>query len=153
MTTAARLTFGSARGGQRRGEKDLSAITKQYSSRDLPSHTKLKYRELTASSAKKRKLDQVPFASLDALDDEESDSEDDTAALLAELQRIKKARVAEQAKKEMEKGRMENILSRKWDDVVFKNCARSEPKKKHDVFINDSVLSEFHCKFMTKYVK
>ncbi|EGI57788.1 Protein CWC15-like protein A, partial [Acromyrmex echinatior] len=110
-------------------------------------------RESTASSAKKRKLDQVPFASLDALDDEESDSEDDTAALLAELQRIKKARVAEQAKKEMEKGRMENILSRKWDDVVFKNCARSEPKKKHDVFINDSVLSEFHCKFMTKYVK
>ncbi|KAG5310481.1 CW15A protein, partial [Acromyrmex insinuator] len=139
MTTAARLTFGSARGGQRRGEKDLSAITKQYSSRDLPSHTKLKYREhgqgtieelrnrhfrkeleerewidkdkgssrraiepsreSTASSAKKRKLDQVPFASLDALDDEESDSEDDTLALLAELQRIKKARVAEQAKK------------------------------------------------------
>ena len=56
-------------------------------------------RESTASSAKKRKLNQVPFASLDAFDDEESDSEDDTAALLAELQRIKKARVAEQAKK------------------------------------------------------
>ncbi|KAG5334572.1 CW15A protein, partial [Acromyrmex heyeri] len=56
-------------------------------------------RESTASSAKRRKLDQVPFASLDALDDEESDSEDDTAALLAELQRIKKAGVAEQAKK------------------------------------------------------
>ncbi|GAB1868404.1 Protein CWC15-like protein A [Camponotus japonicus] len=225
MTTAARPTFEPARGGQGRGEKDLSAISKQYSSRDLPSHTKLKYREYgqgtaeelrnrdfrkeledreraekdkgssrraiepsresTASSAKRQKLDQVPAASLDAddpLDDDESDSEsddDDTAVLLAELQRIKKERAAEQAKKEMEKRqeeeriRMENILSgnpllnyssqsgrvdmkvrRRWDDdVVFKNCARSEPKKKHDVFINDSLRSEFHRKFMEKYVK
>lgn len=225
MTTAARPTFEPARGGQGRGEKDLSAISKQYSSRDLPSHTKLKYREhgqgtieelrnrdfrkeleerersekdkgssrraiepsreSSTSNAKRQKLDQVPAASLDAddpLDDEDSDSdsdEDDTAALLAELQRIKKERAAEQAKKEMEKRqeeeriRMENILSgnpllsyssqggrvdmkvrRRWDDdVVFKNCARSEPKKKHDVFINDSLRSEFHRKFMEKYVK
>jgi len=62
-------------------------------------------RESTASSAKRQKLDQVPAASLDAddpLDDDESDSEsdeDDTAVLLAELQRIKKERAAEQAKK------------------------------------------------------
>ncbi|XP_011875026.1 PREDICTED: protein CWC15 homolog B [Vollenhovia emeryi] len=225
MTTAARPTFEPARGGQGRGEKDLSAISKQYSSRDLPSHTKLKYREhgqstieelrnrdfrkeleerertdkdkgsgrraiepsreSTTSSAKRQKIDQVPAASLDAddpLDEDESDSdseEDDAAALLAELQRIKKERAAEQAKKEMEKRqeeeriRMENILSgnpllnyssqsgrvdmkvrRRWDDdVVFKNCARSEPKKKHDVFINDSLRSEFHRKFMEKYVK
>ncbi|XP_029169044.1 protein CWC15 homolog B [Nylanderia fulva] len=225
MTTAARPTFEPARGGQGRGEKDLSAISKQYSSRDLPSHTKLKYREYgqgtveelrnrdfrkeledrervekdkgssrraiepsresTTSSAKRQKLDQVPAASLDAddpLDEDESDSdsdEDETAVLLAELQRIKKERAAEQAKKEMEKRqeeeriRMENILSgnpllnyalhsgrvdmkvrRRWDDdVVFKNCARSEPKKKHDVFINDSLRSEFHRKFMEKYVK
>lgn len=41
MTTAARPTFDPARG---RGEKDLSALSKQYSSRDLPGHTKLKYR-------------------------------------------------------------------------------------------------------------
>ncbi|XP_012225127.1 protein CWC15 homolog [Linepithema humile] len=225
MTTAARPTFEPARGGQGRGEKDLSAISKQYSSRDLPSHTKLKYREhgqgtveelrnrdfrkeleerervekdkgsgrraiepsreSATSSAKRQKLDQVPAASLDAddpLDEDESDSEsdeDDTAALLAELDKIKKERAAEQAKKNMEKRqeeeriRMENILSgnpllnyssqsgrvdmkvrRRWDDdVVFKNCARSEPKKKHDVFINDSLRSEFHRKFMEKYVK
>lgn len=44
MSTAARPTYDGARGGQGRGEKDLSAISKQYSSRDLPSHTKLKYR-------------------------------------------------------------------------------------------------------------
>lgn len=45
MTTAARPTFEPARGGSARGEKDLSAISKQYSSRDLPAHQKLKQRE------------------------------------------------------------------------------------------------------------
>lgn len=132
------------------------------------------------------KLDQVPAASLDAddpLDEEESDtsdSEDETEALLAELNKIKRERAAEQSKKEIEKKqeeeriRMENILSgnpllthysagsakpdlkvkRRWDDdVVFKNCARSEPDKKANVFINDSLRSEFHRKFMEKYVK
>ncbi|XP_015607276.1 protein CWC15 homolog B [Cephus cinctus] len=224
MTTAARPTFEPARGGQGRGEKDLSAISKQYSSRDLPSHTKLKYREhgqgtieelrnrdfrkeleererekdkssnrrmieiareALPPSSKRQKLDQVPAASLDAddpLDEDESDSDsedDDSAAIFAELERIKKERAADQAKRDMEKKqeeeriRMENILSgnpllnyssqttrtdmkvrRRWDDdVVFKNCARSEPKKKQDVFINDSLRSEFHRKFMEKYVK
>lgn len=219
MTTAARPTFEPARGGQGRGEKDLSAISRQYSSRDLPGHTKLKFREhgqgtidenrsrdfrkeledrevkgrsgrqtehSSSSSSKRLKLDQVPAASLDAddpLDEEESDtsdSEDETEALLAELNKIKRERAAEQSKKEIEKKqeeeriRMENILSgnpllthysagsakpdlkvkRRWDDdVVFKNCARSEPDKKANVFINDSLRSEFHRKFMEKYVK
>lgn len=44
MTTAARPTWDTARGGSGRGEKNLSALSKQYSSRDLPGHTKLKYR-------------------------------------------------------------------------------------------------------------
>lgn len=222
MTTAARPTFDPARGGQGRGEKDLSALSKQYSSRDLPSHTKLKYREhgqstaselrnkdfrkeledrerekdkssnrrmieaeKTAAPTKRQKVDQVPAASLDAddpLDENDSDSdsdEDDTAALMAELQRIQRERAVEQENKEIKKKeeeeriRMENILSgnpllnysaessrsdlkvrRRWDDdVVFKNCARSEPKKMHEVFINDSIRSEFHRKFMDKYVK
>ncbi|XP_066601962.1 protein CWC15 homolog B-like [Prorops nasuta] len=214
MTTAARPTFDPARGGQGRGEKDLSAISKQYSSRDLPSHTKLKYREhgqgtveelrnrdfrkeleerereketvtRNSSGAKRLKLDQVPAASLDAddpLDEDDSDSdseEDNAAAILHELNKIRKERADEQAQKELEKKqeeekiRMENILSgnpllnyaaqsgrtdmkvrRRWDDdVVFKNCARSEPKKKTELFINDSLRSEFHRKFMEKYVK
>ncbi|XP_026480711.1 protein CWC15 homolog [Ctenocephalides felis] len=218
MTTAARPTFDPARGGSGRGEKDLSAISRQYSSRDLPGHTKLKYREQGQGTIeelrgrdfrkeleerekeqnpnkararaidegrKRQKVDQVPVTSLDADDpvdadssDSDSDSEDDTAALLAELNRIKKERSQEQAKKEMERRqeeeriRMENILSgnpllnyssnapkevlkvkRRWDDdVVFKNCARSEPEKKSS-FINDSLRSEFHRKFMEKYVK
>jgi len=227
MTTAARPTFDSARGGTGRGEKDLSAISKQYSSRDLPSHNKLKYRqtgqdtvneirsrdfrkdlderermasrerlmerekrgdrtarEITAS-VKKPRLDQIPTANLDAddpLDDDDDDSddesdEDDTEALMAELNRIKKERAAEYSRKEAEKKveeeriRMENILSgnpllttqarstdfkvkRRWDDdVVFKNCARGEPDRKEKRFINDSLRSEFHKKFMEKYIK
>ena len=44
MTTAARPTFEPARGGRGKGEGDLSALSKQYSSRDLPGHTKIKYR-------------------------------------------------------------------------------------------------------------
>lgn len=106
---------------------------------------------------------------------DEDSEEDDTAELLAELNRIKRERAQEEAKKEAEKQaqeeriRMENILSgnpllgaakadfkvkRRWDDdVVFKNCARSEPDKSKTTFINDTLRSEFHKKFMEKYVK
>jgi len=45
MTTAARPTWDTAKGGTSLRERDLSAMSKQYSSRDLPSHTKLKSRE------------------------------------------------------------------------------------------------------------
>lgn len=220
MTTAARPTFDTARGGSSRGESDLGKLSKQYSSRDLPSHTKLKYRQegqnapedvhtrdfrrelderesrsyrernekrssdrTSRDSHKRQRLNQIPAANLDADDpedsdsDSDSDSEDDTAELLAELNRIKKERAEEAAKKELEKKeeeariRTENILSgnplmnmkrgesnfavkRRWDDdVVFKNCARGEPDKTQKRFINDTLRSEFHKKFMDKYVK
>lgn len=213
MTTAARPTFEPARGGKGKGEGgDLSAMSKQYSSRDLPAHTRLKYRqegqgtsdELRGrdfrrdledrervvrekrdrnrdSGSKRPRLEQIPAANLDAddpLDDDEeedsSDDEDDTAELLAELQKIKKERLREKAKLEAEKKveeekiRTEIILKgnpllnqdkpaefkvkRRWDDdVVFKNCAKGEEKK--SLFINDTLRSEFHRKFMEKYVK
>lgn len=217
MTTAARPTFEPARGGGGRGEKDLSALSKQYSSRDLPGHTKLKYRQpgqgtteelknkdfrreledrervasheregkrasrdSTSSSSKKTRLE-LPPTNLDADDplDEEDESdesdEEDTAELMAELNRIKKERAQEEAKKEAERKlqeeriRTETILSgnpllnskpsefkvkKRWDDdVVFKNCAREEPDRKDKPFINDTLRSEFHKKFMEKYVK
>ena len=45
-------------------------------------------------------------------------------------------------------------VKRRWDDdVVFKNCSRSEPEKKDKIFINDSLRSEFHRRFMEKYIK
>nr|SVE76141.1 EOG090X0IT3 [Daphnia hispanica] len=226
MTTASRPTFAPATGGQGRGETSLSSMSKQYSSRDLASHTKLKYRDIgqgsseeirnkdlkrdleerekfhkdkgdrkdrslknvaSISSAQKKIRVDSTSSSLDAddpIEDESDDSiedeeEDDTAELMAELQRIKAERASDMAKKEMElrqeeeRIRMENILSgnpllnyagkpqktdlrvkRRWDDdVVFKNCSRAEPERKEITFINDSLRSEFHKKFMDKYIK
>ena len=41
----------------------------------------------------------------------------------------------------------------RWDDdVVFKNCAKDDTNKEKR-FINDTLRSEFHKKFMEKYVK
>ena len=230
MTTAGRPTFDPARGGSARGEKSLSALSKQYSSRDLPSHTKLKYRQpgqgtneetrmrdfrreledkervlygdrskrssassvSSSGTSKKIRTEALPAATTTSgvADDRDEDlldpgsesssddsDEDETAELLAELNRIKKERAAEEAQKEAEKReaeeriRMENILSgnplvsasssksdfkvkRRWDDdVVFKNCARSEPDKSKVNFVNDTLRSEFHKKFMDKYIK
>ncbi|KAI1303199.1 Protein CWC15 -like protein A [Halotydeus destructor] len=233
MTTAARPTWDTAKGGSGRGEKSLGALSKQYSSRDLPGHTKLKYRQsgqnttddlkekdfrreleerervisrekesskrgssaYEASSSrssailpppKRSKPEPLPSTSFDGNDNDEDESdnaessdddsdEDDTAELLAELNRIKRERAAEESKKEQEKKvqeekiRMENILSgnpllsstksdfsvkRRWDDdVVFKNCARSEPDRNKQTYINDTLRSEFHKKFMEKYIK
>nr|CDS27572.2 gag pol polyprotein [Hymenolepis microstoma] len=45
MTTAGRPTWNTAKGGKGKWEGDLSALSRQYSVRDLPSHTKLKYRQ------------------------------------------------------------------------------------------------------------
>lgn len=138
-------------------------------------------RRAIEAQAKRQKLEQNPDAD-DPVEDsdrsDDDDSDDDTAALLAELNKIKRERIQENAKKEAdkqqeeEKIRMENILSgnpllnyasgapksnvkvkRRWnDDVVFKNCARTEVDK-GETFINDSLRSEFHKKFMEKYIK
>ena len=45
MTTAHRPTFEPARGGTGRNETDLSKLSQQYSSKDMPSHKTLKYRQ------------------------------------------------------------------------------------------------------------
>ena len=218
MTTAARPTFDTARGGTQRGEGNLSVLSKQYSSRDLTSHNKLKTRQSgqdpveevrsrdfkrdlierertvrdkgkasrasgdsSSFSSKRARIEPVSTTTLDADDpvdededsDEDSDDEDDTAELLAELQRIKRDRAEEIMKKEQmrrqeeERIRTEHLLSgnpllnqpsdfkvnRRWDDdVVFKNCAKDDKPKNHG-FINDTIRSEFHKRFMDKYVK
>lgn len=43
----------------------------------------------------------------------------------------------------------------RWDDdVVFKNCAKGvDESRKEKRFVNDTLRSEFHKKFMEKYVK
>ncbi|XP_055345874.1 protein CWC15 homolog [Paramacrobiotus metropolitanus] len=138
----------------------------------------------SSGSAKKARVEAITPGNLDAdepLDDSDKDTsdeedEDDTAELMAELNRIKKEREAEQVKKdesrkvEEERIRMENLLhgnplltkkggdftvKRRWDDdVVFKNCAKGQDERnKQKNFINDSLRSEFHKKFMDKYIK
>lgn len=114
-------------------------------------------------------------------DDEEEDDEDDedeTEELMRELERIKRERAAEAARAAAESDelagaeREEAILhgnplvqapgagggssfavKRRWDDdVVFRNQAR-KPEKKEASFINDTLRTEFHKRFLNKYVK
>jgi protein CWC15 len=117
----------------------------------------------------------------DDASDDESDSEDDTAALLAELERIKKERADAAARREaddaerdaLEKAEAlasgnplldlkdgkdgrddaEFLAKRRWDDdVVFKNQTRGEPRAKKR-FVNDTIRSDFHRRFLNKYIK
>lgn len=269
MTTAGRPTWNTAKGGKGKWEGDLSALSKQYSVRDLPSHTKLKYRQegqgrpeelqgkdfkreleererqaalekaakkgnlggssylalpnsgekrpviadndrsVGSSSSKRAKhgasavsVASVPTANLDADDpweedyteeqqktirddgvdsssednDEDKSDNEDEEALLAELAKIKRERAEEAIKAAADRKaaeetiRMEKILKgnpllnsdnssefrvkRRWDDdVVFKNCARGEVDHSKRGFVNDTLRSEFHKKFMRKYIQ
>eukprot|EP00899_Mesostigma_viride_P024659 jgi/Mesvir1/5378/Mv15457-RA.1 len=104
--------------------------------------------------------------------DESDDDEDDTAALMAELERIKKERAVEEARKaraaaEAEASAKERDImtgnplinaggsfgvKRRWDDdVVFRNQTRGEVKPTTR-FVNDTIRSDFHRKFLNKYV-
>ncbi|XP_047316529.1 protein CWC15 homolog [Impatiens glandulifera] len=106
-------------------------------------------------------------------DDDDDEDEDDTEALLAELEQIKKERAEEKLRNErleqeeelkvkeaeLLKGNplLNNPTSfnvkRRWDDdVVFKNQARGEVKAPKR-FINDTIRSDFHRKFLHKYMK
>jgi protein CWC15 len=105
--------------------------------------------------------------------DEESDEEDETANLMRELDKIKQERAEQKAKEEAEKAaeeqekREEHIalgnpllnpkafnVKRRWDDdVVFKNQARGTEQKGNKEFVNDLLRSDFHKKFMSKYVR
>eukprot|EP00931_Biecheleriopsis_adriatica_P005659 TRINITY_DN107151_c0_g1_i1.p1 TRINITY_DN107151_c0_g1~~TRINITY_DN107151_c0_g1_i1.p1 ORF type:complete len:227 (+),score=82.31 TRINITY_DN107151_c0_g1_i1:83-763(+) len=105
-------------------------------------------------------------------DDDDDEEDEDAEELMRELAKIKQEREAEQeAKKALEakqdrRAQKEEImrgnplldagadlsLKRKWDDdTVFKNQARTAPKAKQR-YINDAVRSDFHKKFLNKYV-
>ncbi|KHO11466.1 short chain dehydrogenase/reductase [Metarhizium robertsii ARSEF 23] len=110
-------------------------------------------------------------------DDEDSDDEsedDEDAELQRELERVRREREekkkredAERAKEE-EEARERNIalgnpllnkqdytMKRRWDDdVVFRNQARgTEDRNKKKEFVNDMLRSDFHRRFMSKYVR
>lgn len=108
-------------------------------------------------------------------EDEDDEEEDETAELMRELAKIKAERAeaaamvaAEQAKKDEEQREKDIALGnpllnakqdygvkRRWDDdVVFKNQARgTEDRGKEKRFVNDLLRSDFHRRFMDKYVR
>lgn len=119
----------------------------------------------------------------DSDDDDDDDSHDETAELMRELARIKQEREAERIKLEQEKlmrdardnedavlrsnpllnsdsdargGDLasDSVLKRKWfEETAFKNQAKVEDPKKAKRFINDTVRSDFHVRFLERYVK
>lgn len=113
----------------------------------------------------------------DSEDDDEDSDEDESAELMRELNKIKAERAAAaaaQAEKEAQKAaeqREKDIalgnpllnaeqgrdfgVKRRWDDdVVFKNQARgTEERGKEKRFVNDLLRSDFHRRFMDKYVR
>ncbi|KAF2270080.1 Cwf15/Cwc15 cell cycle control family protein-like protein [Lojkania enalia] len=124
-----------------------------------------KYRDVDADDSSE---------SSESSEDEDDDEEDETAALMRELEKIKKERAEAKAKEEAERAAEEQeqreidiargnpllnprdfTMKRRWDDdVVFKNQARgTEDKNKKKEFINDMLRSDFHKKFMNKYVR
>ncbi|KAH0603495.1 uncharacterized protein H6S33_007817 [Morchella sextelata] len=109
-------------------------------------------------------------------DEESDDEEDETAELLRELEKIKKERAEAREREEAEKAAQEQEkneydvargnpllnrgsgdfqVKRRWDDdVIFKNQARgTSDKNKRKEFVNDLLRSDFHKRFMNKYVR
>ncbi|KAJ6028050.1 hypothetical protein N7540_003626 [Penicillium herquei] len=109
----------------------------------------------------------------DSSEEEDSDDDDDEAALMRELEQIKKERAAQKEKEEQERAAEEEEqrevdiargnpllnaqdfnMKRRWDDdVVFKNQARGTENKDGKEFVNDLLRSDFHKRFMGKYVR
>lgn len=107
-------------------------------------------------------------------DEDSDDEEDETAELLRELEKIKKERAEKQAQEERVKAEAEqddrerdialgnpllnpyknSDTKRRWDDdVVFRNQARGTENKAKKEFVNDLLRSDFHKRFMSKYVR
>lgn len=110
----------------------------------------------------------------DSSEEDSDDEEDETAELLRELEKIKRERAEQKEKEEREKAsaeqeKRENDIAlgnpllmptketetkRRWDDdVVFRNQARGTENKGKKEFVNDLLRSDFHKRFMGKYVR
>ena len=122
-----------------------------------------------------RAIDAASSESEDSSSDEESDDEEDeTAELLRELEKIKRERAEQKEKEDQEKITEEEdkreqeiaygnplmdpnrdpTAKRRWDDdVVFRNQARGTEIKGKKEFVNDLLRSDFHKRFMAKYVR
>lgn len=152
---------------EERDRRKSSSLLLEGSKRDA--EDKIVPREIDADDS------DVEPTSDDDSDEDDDDDDDDTEALMAELERIKKERAEEKLRKERQQAEDEakmkeaelmrgnpliNInnagsfsVKRRWDDdVVFKNQARGETKTPKR-FINDTIRSDFHRKFLQRYMK
>jgi protein CWC15 len=104
----------------------------------------------------------------------DSDTEDETVELMRELERIKRERAEEKSRNEqlqretleqrkteaalhgnplLDPDRTNFTVKRRWDDdVVFKHQTRGVDEKAQKRFINDTLRSDFHRKFMERYI-
>lgn len=103
---------------------------------------------------------------------DDSSDEDEEAALQAELEKIRAERQEAKRKSEAEAAQAEHEIEeeaallgnpllnadmkkkkRGWnDDIVFRNQAKDEPVPKKR-FINDTVRSDFHRRFLKKFIR
>lgn len=204
MSTAHRPTWVAALGGSGLRDGITSAPTHQKSAKDMPAHTKLKYRQIGQDApeellARKQQqhqeqedgpalieeareenedvdsdldadtdIEETHEAESEQESEDEDDDGDETAELLRELEKIKREReeqrAREAAKREKEilsKNPLINLgqesegfaVKRRWDDdVIFKNQAKGLEEKPKKRFINDTTRSDFHRKFLNKYI-
>ncbi|KAL3417331.1 Pre-mRNA-splicing factor cwc15 [Phlyctema vagabunda] len=109
----------------------------------------------------------------DSSEDDSDDDEDETAELQRELEKIKRERAEKREQEERERAAEEEAakehdialgnpllnksdfnVKRRWDDdVIFKNQARGTDNKRKPEFVNDLLRSDFHKRFMSKYVR
>ncbi|KAL2111807.1 hypothetical protein VUR80DRAFT_9287 [Thermomyces stellatus] len=111
----------------------------------------------------------------DESDESDSDSDSDSdAELQRELERVRREKAERREREERERARREEeererdiargnpllnkvdySVKRRWDDdVVFRNQARDvDERGKKKEFVNDMLRSDFHRRFMDKYVK
>ncbi|GAB0133312.1 complexed with cef1p [Epichloe bromicola] len=106
-------------------------------------------------------------------DSDDDDDDDEEAELARELERVRREREEKKKREEAERAKEEEearekhialgnpllnkqdfTMKRRWDDdVVFKNQARGTEDKGKKEFVNDLLRSDFHRRFMSKYVR
>ncbi|EED79473.1 predicted protein [Postia placenta Mad-698-R] len=89
-------------------------------------------------------------------DDDDDEDEDDTAELLRELEKIKRERAEEKERQEREQSASATAAREaEIANLIFKNQAMSarDKDKASGKFVNDLLRTEFHKKFMAKFIK
>ena len=153
MSTANKPTFHQALGSHASSNRAVPTALRRV--RDLPGESKLKLREPRTELIQNFPQDEdAVVSSSSSSGDSDSDSD---AELMRELARIKAERAAAQEKLAVTSNSLvlntnSDDISRRWDDdTIFKNQSRQGEKRKIG-FINDAVRTEFHRKFLSKYI-